>query len=485
MSSSSMSRDGGAYRRAGLTVALALAALAVIPSTAFAVGTVSTAGTVITYSDDGDGNNLAVTQTATNSYTFTDTAVSIGETSTSCVDNGNNVVCSGTAWTGVTVNLGGGTDSLNAGTVNDDPFTITDSSGSSVTAVNASQANDTITSGDASDNTAVNGITGLSGNAGNDTINGAGGNDTINGDGGNDTLYGGSAGDDDLNGGDGTDRLDGGVNGSSDNDDFDGGLGIDRVVFGIIPGLTYTCTSQAVVITMENTANDSSCTNSSSDTNNVRDSVESVTGSTTSDTITGSCFANTFAGDPGSTNNNVGGADTLNGDPSTGCTAASGSSDFLGGGEGNDIFDGDGTIDGTHFKGFDTVTYGFPYTGHAATTATTSGGSCSTAGSGFAVRVILDATANDCDGFGNTDNVHIDIERLIGSGLADDLDGTGAAQAVSLFGRAGNDVLTDSTFGDFLNGETGADTINCPNGGTDTYVIDGSDTVTGSCEIGT
>ena len=73
---------------------------------------------------------------------------------------------------------------------------------------------------------------------------------------------------------------------------------------------------------------------------------------------------------------------------------------------------------------------------------------------------------------------------MIGSGLADTINATAADQAVSLFGRLGNDVLTDSTFGDFLNGEAGADTINCTNGGTDTYVIDGADTVNGSCEIG-
>ena len=56
---------------------------------------------------------------------------------------------------------------------------------------------------------------------------------------------------------------------------------------------------------------------------------------------------------------------------------------------------------------------------------------------------------------------------------------------MSLFGRLGNDTLTDGPFGDYLNGEDGADQYNCPNGGTDTYVIDGADTVTGTCEIGT
>jgi hypothetical protein len=494
-------RDGRAYRRAGLTVALALAALAVVPAVAFADDTVATAGTTITVTDSGEANNMTVTQTAVNSYTFTETGsgvtISNGTISAgTCTDNGNNVVCSGVAWTSVVINLGSGADIFTAAGVNDDPFTINggnDDDGN----ITGSSANDTINGDDTSDDATA---TGLSGGPGNDTIDGGGGGsgDIINGNAGNDILLGGTDGTDTLNGGDDNDTLFGGDNGTDDlngdagndrldggpgdyDDDYDGGTGIDRVVYGIISGHTYTCTSQPVFVTMDNVADDDSCGNSNADAQNVRDSVESVTGSTLGDTITGSCFANTFAGDPGSASGDPGGNDTLNGDPTAGCTAAAGSTDFLGGGEGIDVFDGDGTIDGTHFRGFDTVTYGFPYTGAVA--ATCSGQAVTT---GFAVNIDLDNAADDCDGFGNTtENVHSDIERVIGSGVADRINATAAAQAVSLFGRLGNDTLTDSTFGDFLNGEGGADTINCPNGGTDTYVIDGADTVTGTCEIGT
>jgi Ca2+-binding RTX toxin-like protein len=355
--------------------------------------------------------------------------------------------------TSVVVNLGDQNDTFTAAGVNQDPFTINGASGS-----------DTITGSDA-----------------NDVIDGGSGDDTLNGGPGNDILYGGSSGADDLNSGDGNDRMDGGQGSSNaESDDYDGGPGIDRVVYGTLTGFTYTCTSQAVVVTMDNSANDHGCADNQKDDENVRDSVESITGSTLGDTITGSCFANTIVGDPGSANGDPGGDDTLSGDPAAGCTAASGSSDFFGGGEGNDTFDGDGTIDGSHFKGFDTVTYGFPYTGHATSA------SCAIASVNYAVRVTLDDVANDCDGFGNTtDNVSGDIERVIGSPLADNINATAADQAVSLLGRAGADTLTDSPFGDFLNGEGGADTINCTNGGTDSYVIDGADTVHGSCEIGT
>ena len=73
-------------------------------------------------------------------------------------------------------------------------------------------------------------------------------------------------------------------------------------------------------------------------TDNVLDTVESITGGNGNDTITGSCFANTLAGQ--------GGNDTLNGDPA-GCAVGGG--DFMGGGLGDDAMNG---LDGT-----DSVTY--------------------------------------------------------------------------------------------------------------------------------
>ena len=123
----------------------------------------------------------------------------------------------------------------------------------------------------------------------------------------------------------------------------------------------------------------------------------------------------------------------------------------MGGGEGNDTFNGDGTGN----AGFDTVTYGTPFTGHA-----TSGGMSVTVNR--AVEVTFDDSANDCDGFGaTTENVNGDINRLIGSPLADSLSGAGADQDVQLFGRLGDDLLTDGPFNDLLNGEGGTDTANC------------------------
>ena len=125
--------------------------------------------------------------------------------------------------------------------------------------------------------------------------------------------------------------------------------------------------------------------------------------------------------------------------------------DFMGGGEDNDSFNCDGTAGAA---GFDTVTYGAPYVDAAAP----------------GISVTLDDAANDGDGFGNTDNVNGDCERIIGNAQADTINAAAADQAVQLFGRLGNDTLTDGPGDDTLNGEGGTDTANCTTGGTDTAI---------------
>jgi Ca2+-binding RTX toxin-like protein len=451
MSSSSMSRrDGGVYRRAGLTVALALAALAAVPAIASAAA-VSTSGTVITYTAaSSETNVLTVTNPSANTFVFDEASISITESSANCTAASGNVTCSGVTWTSVVVNLLDNDDTFTAAAVTGTavPFTINggdDDDGNII----GSSANDIINGEGTSDNSTA---TGLNGGPGNDTINGGPG----------------SAGDI-INGGTGNDRL----IGEEGNDTINGDAGIDRVLYSV--GCSESPPS--ISITIDGTANDSGC--NSETTENVGTTVESVTGSTGNDTITGSCFANTIAGDPGSANGDAGGVDTINGDPSGGCLTSSfpsGSTDFMGGGEGADVFDGDGTIDGTHAAGFDTVTYGFPYTGAVA--ATCSGQAVTT---GFAVNLDTDNSGDDCDGFGNTtENVHSDIERIIGSGAADRVNAGGAGQGVQLFGRLGNDTLIGSPNGDFLDGEGGTDTLDCA-GGTDTYRTDGGESIS-NCE---
>jgi Ca2+-binding RTX toxin-like protein len=307
------------------------------------------------------------------------------------------------------------------------------------------------------------------GTPGPDTITGSTGVDNLFGGDGADVLTGGLE-DDTLSGEGGNDRLDGGENTSDGFGDFlNGGTGIDRVLFA-------SCSSAITVTVLLGGPNDG-CTDGSGDfaTDVVPADIESVTGTPFGDTITGSCFANTLSGTPSGANGAADGNDTLTGDPA-GCLAATTDgteADFMGGGEGNDTFDGDGSGS----PGFDTVTYGLPFSGHA----TAAVGTCV---AGFAAQVTLDNSANDCDGFANAmDNVMSDIDTLIGSGEADNLSAAGAAQRVQLFGRAGNDTLLGSPFSDYLDGQadTTFDTLNC-GAATDGYRTDGGETIT-NCEV--
>lgn len=309
------------------------------------------------------------------------------------------------------------------------PYVITDTGGGSVEAgPNCTQVSANVVSCPGDPNIVIN----LG--DGNDSFNGstaAGGNFTVNGGAGNDNLTG-TNGDDSLNGGPdaGMDRLEGG--GGSDS--LAGGPGIDRAL--------YTNSLTALNITIDDVANDSDGTGAT--TENVGSSVESITGGNGDDVLTGSCFANTLAGQVGN--------DTINGDPA-GCAVGGG--DFMGGGAGDDEMNG---LDGS-----DSVTY---------TTNTAA----------QPISVTLDGNANDSDGNSGTDDIGNDVENVYGGAAADTIDATAAIQGVALYGRAGDDILTGSTFNDFLRGELGADTLDCGDGANDMFDNDPADTSVTNCE---
>ncbi len=205
--------------------------------------------------------------------------------------------------------------------------------------------------------------------------------------------------------------MDGGQ--GTDSDNFDGGADLDRVVYGSLDRAghvqLHVCLHGAAGRRDDGQHGRTiELRNGRRDIENVQSSVESVTGSTTAaDTITGSCGANTFAGERWHRRAaTTDGSDTFNGDPAA-CAPNGG--DFLGGGEGNDVVQlrRHGCA-----AGFDTVTYGTPYTGAAA------------------ISVTLDDAANDNDGLGNvTDNVHGDCERIIGTANGDTINAAAADQA--------------------------------------------------------
>ena len=153
-----------------------------------------------------------------------------------------------------------------------------------------------------------------------------------------------------------------------------------------------------------------------------------VTGGDGNDSVTGGSGQDNIHGNAGNDQLRGGnGKDALFGDEG---------SDFLdGGGQGDDMNGG---------GGFDTVNY---------------------AGRAGAVKVTLDNVAND--GFqatlaepGEGDNVHSDIERIVGGNGNDNLSGLGAPGGVSIDGGPGNDLITGSTHNDSLNGNGGNDNLN-------------------------
>jgi Ca2+-binding RTX toxin-like protein len=379
------------YARRGVLLTT-IAVLAAFAGTATAA-TVSRTGTTITYqASAGETNHTVVTRPTSNTYVFTETGpLTAG---TNCTQTSTNVVTCTQSSAVIVANLLDQADTFSASGVSQ-PSAVT---------INGGDGNDALT--------APNVATTLNGDNGNDTLNGGTAADTLNG--GN-----GDAGMDRMTGGDG-------------NDTFDGGPGIDRAIY----------TTGNLDITIDNVANDKDGMGGSND-DNVKDTVESITGASGNDTITGSCFANTLAGQSGN--------DTLNGDPTT-CASYGG--DFMGGGAGSDIMRG--SLTPTATDGVDRVTY----------TSNTSGQTTS---------ITLDGTQNDVDGQGFSDNVGRDIEYLYGGPEVDTFNGTSALQGVSFWTGANNDSLIGSAFNDYFDGQAGADTQNCGGGANDMYKVDGSD----------
>jgi len=398
-----------------------LAAIVALPAFAgnASAATVSAAaasgdGVDITYQAvSGETNNTVVSKPASKTWRFTEGAPLNALTAgANCTQTAVNVVTCGTGGTlnepHVFANLLDQNDTFSAAGV--------DFGGA------ANAANATINGGDGDDTlTAPNNGSNL------ETLNGDNGNDTLNGGTKKDTLNGGSDA--------GMDRM----TGNDESDVLDGGPGIDRAIY----------TTGNTTITIDNVATDNDGLGSTAE--NVKDTVESITGASGNDTITGSCFSNTLAGQNGT--------DILRGDPTT-CGSYGG--DFMGGGAGNDTMVGSQTPTAT--DGVDRVTY----------TSNTSGQTTS---------ITLDGTANDTDGQGGTDNVGADIEYLYGGPEVDTFNGTAALQGVSFWTGAGNDALIGSTFNDYFDGQGGADTQNCDGGANDMYKVDGADpTPNANCE---
>ncbi|WP_374374087.1 hypothetical protein [Tabrizicola sp.] len=289
------------------------------------------------------------------------------------------------------------------------------------------------------------GIEGLIGGTGNDTLLGdvqanlligGGGADQIDGRSGDDTLSGGD-GADTLWGGEGADRLEGGAG----NDLLDGGAGDDLLLGGdgndlilagagadlIDGGAGFDTTSfagwlEALVLDLAQSGQ-----NAGAAAGDVLIGIEEVIGTGLGDRIAGDGLANKFRGE--------GGADWL---------AGRAGNDLLFGGEGDDTLMGGAGADRLDGGlGRDLVSY-------------------ADATQGLKVDMTT-ASQNTGDAKGD---VLVAIEDLEGSAYADTLSGTSAANLIlgldgndQLFGRAGNDSLLGGAGDDTLSGGAGADRL--------------------------
>jgi Ca2+-binding RTX toxin-like protein len=279
------------------------------------------------------------------------------------------------------------------------------------------------------------------GTAGNDTINGTsgadviaalGGNDVVRGLGGNDVVCLG-AGRDAVKGGAGDDqfRADATIDG---NDTYVGDSGRDS--------MSYLFRTRAIDVTLDGEGDDGEGT----EADNVRPSVENVTGGQASDLLVGSDVTNALFGGDGEDDLRGGlGNDSLSGGNDDDQLIGNAGNDFGFGNSGDDtwlsaaVTDGSDTYEGS--VGIDTISY----EGRNA---------------GDPVTVRIDNVANDGSS-GERDNVRLDVENVIG-GSGNDTIAANQFQAErnTLRGGFGNDSLssTDPTLaGDIVDGGASSD----------------------------
>lgn len=253
---------------------------------------------------------------------------------------------------------------------------------------------------------------------------------------GNDRLIGGP-GHQELSSGVGADVLRGGAGrdllfGGDGTDDLGGGKGFDFA--------SYASSFNGVLVTIDGDDDDGV----PGEHDNVRTDVEGVYGTFTDDHLTGSTKANHLFG---------GGGD-----------------DELRGGAGDDLMDGGRTEFGPIFDGKDGSDEFFGGPGRDTVTET---------GHVGGMILSIDNLTNDLvngDVTQGVDNIHRDVENVVGGAAGDLIRGSGLGNVLSggrgndkLRGLGGNDVLKGGAGNDKLNGGSGRDTCQLgPGTGTKT-----------------
>ena len=289
------------------------------------------------------------------------------------------------------------------------------------------------------------------------TLSGGSGGDRLETGAGNDILDGGTGGDR-LFGGDGSDQLEGGTG----PDRLDGGLGTDQV--------SYATRTEAVAVTIDNVANDGNEEDAAAGArDDVRVTVEYVTGGAGDDDLTGEFTDNELRGGPGDDHlRGLDGRDSLFGEDGDDTLDSAHGEDWDFGGDGDDTFlAGNGADQLRGEAGVDTADYSTRTTPVTVEIAAFGGGSedCHIGGSGGCQHTDLLSEVENATG-GDGDDV---INGGAGANLI-----VGGPGADKLRGREGDDTL------DAADGE--ADLRIWCEEGNDTAMIDALDPGTPECE---
>lgn len=303
----------------------------------------------------------------------------------------------------------------------------------------------------------------LFGGAGDDQLRGGVASDLLDGGAGDDQLLG-RAGNDTLEGGDGNDVLDGGdgadeLTGGAGADDLVGGPGVDTVRYddsGRLLGVTVTVGA--------GTANDGSIEDRNSliradRLDDVAASVEVVVGTRNADVLHGLPVVS----GTGRALNGGQGDDQLHGGPNAETLLGGDGDDALFGNVGDDRLVGGHGADQLHGgAGTDTVDYSDRgmAPGDTAVTVRVGNGRADDGG-------LVDGPPSA------RDEVHADVETVVGSLLDDQLIGTAGTQR--LVGGEGDDLIDGGAGPDVLDGGFGSDTILARDGTADVAIACGPD----------
>ncbi len=304
---------------------------------------------------------------------------------------------------------------------------------------------------------ATTGVT-ISGGAGEDTITGGAGADTLSGDLGADSIAGG-AGNDSIIGGEGDDVVSVGAG----NDTVDTGRGTDTIIltdgdgdntiFGGTGDTSMGDLLDATAVTEDSTlelALSSSGTLTSTSGVTTFDQTERFELGSGNDTVLGS-----------------GGADQVDTGAGDDTLAGAGGNDRLSGGAGDDTFivnENDGNDSLVGGAGQDTIDF-----------------SSTLGGSGATVTFSGADAGNFAINGQSTNGSFSEIEQVIGTDFADDINAGADANGVTVSSGAGDDTIVGGTGNDIIDGGTGADSINAGDGDDQILVSDnfGNDTIFG------